>query len=109
MDNWNLYFTKAGEYLKIGIAKDVKARLSALQTGNPVRLELRGIINNLSKNKAKEYEKKFHEFYKNCREKGEWFKRSNFEMYDEESRTIIDGDGGFFLDGIVGKEADDDD
>jgi hypothetical protein len=108
VNNWNLYFVEAGEYLKIGIAKDVKARLSALQTGNPIRLELRGIIDNLSKNKAKEYEKKFHKFYKYHRESGEWFKRSSFEMYDEGSRTIIDGDGGFFLDAIIGKEADDD-
>ena len=102
MNNRNVYFIKSGEYLKIGIAKDVKARLSALQTGNPVRLELRGIISDLSENKAKEYKKKLHEFYKNCRESGEWFNRSKFEVYDEEHCIIIDGDGGFFLDAIVG-------
>ena len=96
-----MYFIKAGEYLKIGIAKDVKNRLSALQTGNPIRFELCGIVDNLSRSQATHYEKKLHIFYRNCRVNGEWFKRDKFDAYHNDIRTIIDGDGGFDLDSIV--------
>lgn len=105
MGNWNVYFIKAGEYLKIGIAKDVKARLSTLQTGNPIRFELCGIVDNLSRTQAMHYEKKLHRFYRNCRVNGEWFRRDNFEMYYNDIRTIVDGDGGFDLDAIVEGES----
>ena len=98
---WNVYFIKAGEYLKIGISKDVKSRVTALQTGNPVKIELKGVIKNLSKATALNYEKKLHRFYENCRVCGEWFHRENFDGYIEEFETIIDGDGGFCLDVIV--------
>ncbi len=45
----NVYFIKAGEHVKIGIAKNIKSRISALQTGQAVKIELCGAIQSIDK------------------------------------------------------------
>lgn len=34
MNNWNVYFIRVDDYVKIGIAKDVKCRMATIQTGH---------------------------------------------------------------------------
>jgi hypothetical protein len=97
----NVYFIKAGEYVKIGIAKNIKSRISALQTGQAVKIEFCGAIRNLTKCEARKYEMKLHKFFRNCWASGEWFLLPTFELYDEDSKTIVYGDGGFFIDAIL--------
>jgi len=98
-----VYFIRAGEYVKIGIAKDIKSRIAALQTGQPVKIEFCGAIRNITIEQARRYERKLHEFFKNLRAEGEWFMLPKFESYDEDSDTIIYGDGGFFINAIIGE------
>lgn len=101
MKKWNVYFVKAGEYLKIGIAKDICLRITSLQTGNPQKIKLCGAMSNLTKDDALLIERKLHKFFKGYRLYGEWFAGSKFEEYSDEHRIIIWGDGGFFIDEIV--------
>lgn len=97
----NVYFIKAGEHVKIGIAKNIKSRISALQTGQAVKIEFCGAIRNLTKGEARKYESKLHNFFRNCWASGEWFLLPTFDLYDEYSKTIIYGDGGFLIDAIL--------
>jgi hypothetical protein len=97
----NVYFAKAGDYLKIGVTKDVGKRTALLQTGNPIKLELCGFIPNLDRKTAYHYEKKLHIFFSKLRVSGEWFHAPRFECYDNESRTIVYGDGGIDIGAII--------
>ena len=101
MRRWNIYFVRAGEYIKIGMTKDVNGRMSAIQTGNPIKLELCGVIDHLTKEQAHSYERRLHNFFSALRVKGEWFKTNRFEQYHAESKTIIYGDGGLSLDSVL--------
>lgn len=65
----NIYFIRGGDLVKIGSAVDVQARLKALQTGSPVRLELIGALSAFA---GEEYE--FHAELAKFRVHGEWFK-----------------------------------
>lgn len=96
----NVYFIKAGEYVKIGIAKNIKSRISALQTGQALKIEFCGAIRNLTKREARKHERDLHNFFRNCRANGEWFLLPRFDLYDEDSETIVYGDGGFLIDAI---------
>ncbi|TIU70598.1 MAG: GIY-YIG nuclease family protein [Mesorhizobium sp.] len=67
-DGW-LYFVRAGDFVKIGFAKEVADRLPRLQTGSPVKLELLMAI----EGKAS-LERDFHRKFASLRAHGEWFK-----------------------------------
>lgn len=58
---------------KIGIATDVRRRLTQIQTGNPIRLEIFHTIRVESVEKAKEIEKACHIELQRFRQTGEWF------------------------------------
>ncbi|MEY9198735.1 hypothetical protein ABIA16_003851 [Sinorhizobium fredii] len=63
-----VYFIKSGNYIKIGKAKDVRSRMSGIQTGAPERLECLGIIaGGLRK------ERELHKLFAEHRANGEWF------------------------------------
>jgi len=71
-DDGFVYLIRGGSYCKIGITKDVKARLSSLRTSNPLELEL--LCSYGAKNKdSREIESYLHEEFKEYRRKGEWF------------------------------------
>ena len=76
-----IYFIKCGDFVKIGKAKDVAARMKDLQIGNPYPLELLITIKEdfIS-------EKDVHKFLieKNQQHQGEWF------YYGEEIISFID-------------------
>lgn len=67
----NLYFIQCsqGGYIKIGLAKNVDARLESLQTGNPFRLSIIGVIENIDPS----LEKKLHKKYSKYHVLNEWF------------------------------------
>lgn len=77
-NNGFVYFVKADVTIKIGYAKDVYKRLKALQTANPIQLELIGYIPG-----NKEKESSLHALFDDYRLSGEWFK------YSDEIREYI--------------------
>jgi len=64
-----IYFILAGEFVKIGIAKNPKKRLRDLQTANPVKLNLLYTIPG-----DETLEKTLHLIFDEYRESGEWFR-----------------------------------
>lgn len=68
-----VYFITDGKFIKIGVAKDVLKRMSALQTSNPKKLKLVCVIPCKSENDAHKLEKKLHSCYARFRTNGEWF------------------------------------
>ena len=62
---------------KIGVTKDLKKRLSQLQTSNPYEFYL---INFFITNRSKELEKLLHEKFKKYNYKREWFKLEEKEI-----------------------------
>ena len=96
-----VYFIKAGDHVKIGIAQDVKSRIAALQTGQALKIDFCGALRNISRDEARKYERHLHKFFSNSRARGEWFLLPKFECYDEDTGTIVYGDGGFFINSII--------
>lgn len=97
----NLYFLKAGEYVKIGIAKDIKGRISSLQQGQHQKIQFCGAMGNLTKDVALQYKRKLHKRFRNSRVSGEWFYLPKFELYDSNTGTFVYGDGGFCIDSLL--------
>lgn len=64
-----IYLIKSGEYVKIGFSENINKRLSILQTGNPIKME---IIDYKEGNKIDEGI--LHSLCKEFRIRGEWFK-----------------------------------
>lgn len=66
-----VYFARAGEDgpVKIGHAKDVRSRLSSMQTGCPIPLTLLGVLPG-----GREREAEFHARFAALRVRGEWFR-----------------------------------
>lgn len=95
----SLYLIRAGNFVKIGVSKNIKSRLKTLQTSNPVELKLLAYTIG---NDEYDYiiESEIHEEFEDHRAKGEWFtltkdqlinivKKYNFESdYDLENSTI---------------------
>jgi Meiotically up-regulated gene 113 len=65
-----IYFIQAGRYgpVKIGISKNPRKRLRALQVPNPKPLTLLGVMEGDS-----DTEKEVHREFRNSRIRGEWF------------------------------------
>lgn len=68
VNGW-VYFVRAGERVKIGHSLNVDARLTALQTGSPYKLELLAIVPGTVRDEAG-----FHRKFAALREHGEWFR-----------------------------------
>lgn len=66
-----VYFARAGEdgLVKIGHAKDVRSRLSSMQTGCPIPLTLLGVLPG-----GREREAELHARFADLRVRGEWFR-----------------------------------
>jgi hypothetical protein len=76
-----VYFIKAHgkpPRMKIGKANDVEARLAGLKTGCPYKLSLMAKIKCRSEKHAFQVEKLAHEFFKEHRAYGEWFRCTDF-------------------------------
>ena len=70
--------TPKEKYLKIGFAKDPKARLANLQTSSPLQMELLGFIEG-----DRKLEKAFHKMFGPLRRLNEWF------LYTETAEAVI--------------------
>lgn len=70
-----VYFIREsdGEYIKIGVTKDIEYRINALQTGNPRKLEVVALIQFENVQLAYMHEKKLHALFSDIRRCGEWF------------------------------------
>lgn len=68
-----VYFISDGEYVKIGISRNVKSRLSGLQTSNPKQLSLLHQIECIDSDYASLLEQAFHRNFDNFCVSGEWF------------------------------------
>jgi Meiotically up-regulated gene 113 len=66
-----VYFARGGDFIKIGVTKRTRERLTSLQTASPTRLE---II--LALPGGEEQEKHLHRKFATDRERGEWFRAS---------------------------------
>lgn len=66
-----LYVIQAGEFVKIGISRNVQARLAELQTGNPLPL---AILDAFEFADAEQVERALHQRFANARVQGEWFR-----------------------------------
>lgn len=66
-ESW-VYFIRCGDSVKIGVAVDVRKRLSSLQTGNPAPLSLMASMPGDEK-----AERKLHKQFSADRLSGEWF------------------------------------
>jgi hypothetical protein len=65
-----LYLIRSGDHVKIGISRNIKARLADLQVGNPVPL---AIIATFAFADAGPVERAVHERFADARVRGEWF------------------------------------
>ena len=72
-----VYIVQSEEYIKVGVAKDVKKRIQGIQTGNQYKLKLIGTKESLN---DYELESRIHTFLSNYRVIGEWFRISENKM-----------------------------
>lgn len=72
-----VYFVKAGSGrnppIKIGVAKDVEARIRLMQTGNPNKMRVVASIPFRSRKEAFDTEAALHKRFAGARREGEWF------------------------------------
>ena len=70
----SIYVIQCCEYSKIGIAKNIKSRISSLQIGCPYELR---VIAKLGTSNARSDERRLHHLLRRFRTRGEWFKLSD--------------------------------
>lgn len=99
-----VYFISDGEFIKIGIATNIKSRLCKLQTGNARPLKVVKLIEGYRKT-----ERIFHNLFKYERLEGEWFDiteeqvnnytqnykdiTGNYTFFNEKERPVYCNDG----------------
>ena len=80
-----IYIIRCRDVFKIGIARDVKRRLVALQIGNPYPLELVGFVPVDDPENAERY---LHTRFSRCRLQGEWFRLTAAQV--EEAFSLLE-------------------
>ena len=68
-----VYFVSDSEFIKIGVADNLKRRLKEIQMGNPRRCEIVAAFPCKSKSAAHQAEGLLHSIYRDYRMNGEWF------------------------------------
>ena len=93
-----VYFVRAGEYLKIGVADNIFSRMSALQTGCPMRLECVLLLQG-----GYDLEMELHDRFRGAHHRGEWF------VWAEDVATFVrdSRESGDDLSGILGSGLED--
>lgn len=94
---YKVYFIKCGDYIKIGISRDLPCRINTLQTGHFEKLILMGTKTCASRAAAFACEQALHDYFSTNRISGEWFYIPKFDGYDEDTDTLVIGDGGIGL------------
>lgn len=72
-DAVQVYVIEAGEFVKVGIAKDPEARVSTMQTGNPHKMRVAWSLILDDRRMAMGVERFAHQFLATFRRNGEWF------------------------------------
>lgn len=90
----DLYFLQQGAFIKIGVGKDVERRMQQLQTGNPLKIHLLGIIRDGDYDLESELHTKFSPYRVG---KSEWFKPSYKILLYMLVRGILPRINGLFL------------
>jgi len=72
-DTGYVYVLRCGDYVKVGIASNVTARVSSLQTGNPHPVEL---LMHWPSETPERDERILHRSLENYHHRGEWFHAS---------------------------------
>ena len=75
-----VYFIKAQNNTKIGVARNVERRIKQIQNGNPYVLNLITCIKMPSSKSAFDLERYLHAYYGKYRKSGEWFKIPNVRL-----------------------------
>lgn len=79
--NSKIYLLKAGEFYKIGITKNtIESRIKQLQTGNPHVIEIAYKVEDMAEEHVQYYENALHQFFKDLRLTGEWFKLTDKDV-----------------------------
>lgn len=76
-----IYFISDGDSVKVGKSKFPLNRIVELQVGNPRKLIMLAIFPCI-KREADEWEKTFHEWFKDKRIRGEWFSLTDEDIED---------------------------
>lgn len=90
----SVYFARCGEQIKIGIASNVKSRITSLQVASPQPIELLGAVRGTAHD-----ERALHERLAPHRVSGEWF--SDCQQVREAMRHALDA--GDFSDPAVAR------
>jgi hypothetical protein len=69
-----VYFVRAGEFVKIGFAKDVRHRYGFISQMCPHPCELIAVIPTKNENQSRDIERSLHARFKDYRHKLEWFR-----------------------------------
>jgi hypothetical protein len=72
-----LYVIRMNEFYKIGIARDLVARLRMIQTGTPYELE---VIATYKLRDARAMESWLHKYFKDKRHRGEWYLLDDLDL-----------------------------
>lgn len=73
MQKTYVYIIKAGNYIKVGVAKNVQSRMDTMQTGNHLWLEIIASMPFETRKAAFDYEAHLHHKLKAHKVRGEWF------------------------------------
>lgn len=93
-----LYFVRAGEYVKIGVADNVFSRMRALQTGCPMRLECVLLLQG-----SYDLEMELHDRFRQVHHRGEWFVwTEDVATFVKDSRESGDDLSGILRSGLEG-------
>ena len=99
-----VYILRSGHSnnFKIGVAKDIGARIKQLQTGSPYKLSLYQYFEAPTRKQAFKCESLLHRYFKSCKSRlmwGEWYRLSLQELelfrgldYTGEVLDIIEGE-----------------
>lgn len=82
-----VYFISDGQFIKIGVAKDVGSRIRDLQVANARQLELIAVIPCKDDRCAKQLEMYLHNVYSRWRISGEWFSLHGIVDWDTFQKT----------------------
>ena len=102
MTSYYVYFIKSDKHTKVGVTRNVRRRMSILQTGNQFILKLDASIQMRSKKEAFELELFLHKYYSACRASGEWFLLKDKKV--KEALTKYHEDGGSLPESVSHKQ-----
>lgn len=81
MDGYVYFISDGTGWIKIGLANNPLMRLKELQTGNPHKLKIYGLIHFAKYDDARVCESELHEYFEDVQGVGEWFKSESVKSF----------------------------